>query len=111
MSGLTPNLVETATKIATTITEDGDINYAGGTASACLYRDISTLNHVQNRNEIAINGLLWFDPTESVVKGDVYSHPDEGYLQIVKVTRAKRLVADNSVQFIKCEVIKQRQIS
>jgi hypothetical protein len=113
MSGidLTAHLVETATKVVTTINEDGDVNYGATSSSACLYRDMSTLHSFQNRNEVSIDGLLWFGPTETVAKGDIYYHPDEGYLKVVKVIKAKRLVADNTTQFIKCEVIKQRQIS
>lgn len=108
---LTARLVETATKVAVTINEDGDINYGSTTSTPCLYRDISSLNQVQNRTDVSIDGLLWFGPSENVHKGDIYYHPDEGYLFISRVTRAKRLVADNTVQFIKCEVNKQRQIS
>lgn len=113
MSGidLTDHLVETATKVATTINENGDVQYGTTSSSACLYRDITTLNQVQNRNEITIDGFLWFGAAESVARGDIYYHPDEGYLRISRVTKAKRLVADNSHQFIKCEVIRQRQLS
>lgn len=108
---LAAKLVETATKIVTTINEDGDVNYGSGSATPCLYRDISSLAQVQNRSEVNIDGLLWFGPTEDVSRGDIYYHPSEGYLQIERVTRAKRLVADNTTQFIKCEVTRQRQIS
>lgn len=108
---LNARLVETATKITTTVNEFGDKQFGATSSSPCLYRDISTLNQIQNRNEVTIDGLLWFGPTENVSKGDLYSHPDEGYLEIVKITRAKRLLADNQLMFIKCEVKKQRQIS
>ena len=108
---LTPKLVETATKYVVTRNEYGDINYGSTSSVACLYRDISLTNQVGNRNEVNIDGLLWFESTESVSKGDIYYHSSEGYLKIIKVTKAKRLVVDNSLQFIKCEVAKQRQIS
>ena len=108
---LTSKLVETASKVAVTRNEYGDINYGSTTTSACLYRDITLLSVGANREQITNDGLLWFGPTESVAKGDIYYHADEGYLRIVKVTKAKRLVADNSLQFIKCEVVKHRQIS
>lgn len=113
MSGidLTDKLVETTTKVITTVNEYGDVTFGNITSSACLYRDISSLNQIQNRNEIQIDGILWFGASEIVARGDIYYHPDEGYLQITRVTRAKRLVADNSLKFIRCEVIKQRQIS
>lgn len=113
MSGinLDDKLVETATKVAITTNADGDINYGSTTTSACLYRDISSLQVGSFREQVSIDGLLWFDGTESVVRGDIYYHPSEGYLRVMKVIRAKRLVADDSLQFIKCEVVKQRQIS
>lgn len=104
-------LVETATKVVTTINEDGDLNYGSTTSSACLYRDISAISHIPNRDEVNLHGILWFAADESVVKNDIYQHPDEGYLQVVTITRAKRLLADNTTQFMKCGVIKIRQIS
>lgn len=108
---LSDKLVETASKVAVTRNEFGDINYGATTTSDCLYRDISLLSQSGNREQVTIDGLLWFGSSESVEKGDIYYHSSEGYLRIVKITRAKRLVADNTLQFIKCEVIKIRQIS
>lgn len=108
---LTSKLVETATKVVTTRNEAGDTVYGSGSSSACLYRDISTLSRSQNKEYIELDGLLWFGAAESVSKGDIYYHASEGYLRIEKIIKAKRLVADNSLQFIKCEVTKQRQIS
>jgi hypothetical protein len=104
-------LVETATKVTTTINEDGDINYGSTSSSVCLYRDISSLSELQNRNEVTIDGILWFGASETVARGDVYYHSDEGYLMVTRVTKAKRLVADDTHQFIRCEVLKQRQVS
>lgn len=108
---LDDKLVETAQKITTTTNEYGDKDYVSSADTACLYRDISTLNHISNREEITIDGLLWFGASENVNRGDIYYHPSEGYLRIIRVIKAKRLVLDNTVQFIKCEVAKQRQIS
>lgn len=108
---LTHLLVETASKVAITLNEYGDTIYGNTTSSACLYRDISTLSHVANRNEVSIDGQLWFAASEIVAKGDIYYHPSEGYLRIVKVIKAKRLLLDDSLQFIKCEVAKERQVS
>lgn len=104
-------LVETATKVSVTRNEYGDINYGATSSSACLYRDISVLSNAINRDQVAIDGLLWFDGTETIAKGDIYYHSSEGYLKIEKIIRAKRLVVDNALEFIKCEVTKQRQVS
>lgn len=108
---LTSKLVETASKIVVTENEYGDINYGATSSSPCLYRDISALSQVTNRDEISIDGILWFGGDENVERGDIYNHSSEGYLKIIRVIKAKRLVADNSLQFIKCEVAKQRQVS
>lgn len=108
---LDDKLVETATKYAVQQNEFGDINYGATTSYDCLYRDISTLDHIANRDSVNIDGFLWFDSTTPVVRGDIFYHSSEGYLKIERVTRAKRLVADNTTQFIKCEVSKQRQLS
>lgn len=114
MSGidLEDRLVESATEVTTTKNEYGDIDYGSSTARRCLYRDISSLSHGQNRNQVMIDGLLWFSPLDGdVAKDAIYYHTSEGYLRIIRVIRAKRLIADDSLQFIKCEVAKQRQIS
>lgn len=108
---LDAKLVETATKVAVTYNENGDLVYGSTTTSACLYRDISNLDRATNREEITIDGLLWFGASENVAKGDIYYHSSEGYLRIERITKAKRLVADNALKFIKCEVTKQRQVS
>ena len=104
-------LVETATKVTITINADGDIDYGSTSSSACLYRDISVLNHPANRGEVTIDGLLWFGAAENVKRGDIYYHSSEGYLKIEKIIKAKRLVADNALKFIKCEVSRHRQVS
>lgn len=109
--GLTDKLVETATKVVTTHNEDGDIVYGNTSTSDCLYRDISNLDRGGNMETVSIDGYLWFDADETVARGDIYYHSSEGYLRIERVTRAKRLVADNALKFIKCEVTKQRQVS
>lgn len=108
---LDDKLVETASKVAVTHNEYGDIVYGTTTPSACLYRDLSLLQHGANRDDITLDGMLWFGPSEDVSLGDVYLHPDEGYLRVEKITRAKRLLVDNAVAFIKCGVSKQRQLS
>ena len=82
---LTDKLVETASKRAVTINEYGDTVYGSTTSRPCLYRDISLLSQGGNRDQVTIDGLLWFGASESVVKGDVYYHSSEGYLKIQKI--------------------------
>lgn len=108
---LDAKLVETATKYVTTRNEYGDTVYGPTSSSACLYRDISQLGQTTNREEVTLDGILWFGASENVAKGDIYHHSSEGFLRIQRVIKAKRLVADNALKFIKCEVTKQRQLS
>lgn len=108
---LDAKLVETCRKVAITVNEYGDKTYGTTTTVNCLYRDISTLNQLSNRNEVSLDGFLWLKADQSVNKGDIFYHADEGYLEVKKVIRAKRLVLDNAKKFIKCEVAKIRQIS
>lgn len=109
---LTDRLVETATKVVVQVNEYGDRVYGSTSQSACLYRDISDLK-LTGRIEVVglYDGILWFGADESVEKGDIYYHPSEGYLRIEKITKAKTLLSDDTVQFIKCKVTRQRQIS
>jgi hypothetical protein len=110
--GLTIKLVQTAYKVSSGRNEYGDITYqAANVGSPCLYRDISILSRRNvNREEIEIDGLLWFDKNESLAKGDVYLLDSE-YLRIEKITAARRRIANNALMFYKCEVTKQRQVS
>lgn len=104
-------MVESATKVATSRNEFGDVVYGATTTTSCLYRDISTLGRSQNRETVEIDGLLWLPANENVNRGDIYYHSSEGYLRIERVTKAKDLLRDNQIRFIKCEVTRQRQIS
>lgn len=109
---LTDKLVESAYKVSQARNEYGDTVYqTATTAIDCLYRDISLTQRNQNRTEIQIDGLLWFGASESIAKNDVYYVPTIGYLRIEKITRAKTLLTNNTVKFIKCEVTLQRQVS
>ncbi len=108
---LDSKLVETATKVVTTENEFGDTVYGNTTSSPCLYRDISMTSNSRNREDVKLDGILWFGGSESVVRGDIYYHPQEGYLRIELINKARRRLVDNSLKFIKCGVSKQRQVS
>lgn len=108
---LDARLVETAQKITVSRNEYGDTVYGTPVSTVCLYRDNTSLNHVANREDVQYDGLLWFAASEVVNLGDIFNHETEGYLRIERVIRAKRLLLDNSRQFIKCMVSRQRQIS
>jgi hypothetical protein len=104
-------LVETAQKITTTTNEYNDVQYGSSADTPCLYRSISSLSETGNHEQVRIDGQLWFGASESVVRGDIYYHPNEGYLKVIDITVARTRLTDNSIQFIKTMVQKQRQIS
>jgi hypothetical protein len=110
MLNITRKLVENATILPTTTDRYGDPDYGTGMAVKCLYRDISTLSQANYQEAVAINGVFWFPSGTVVSKGDVISYSGEFYT-VVKIIRAKRLVLNNALAFIKCEVNRQRQIS
>ncbi len=104
-------MVETATRVVITRNESGDRNYQTTSSEACLFRDITSLTETGNRELVGIDGILWFGPGSPAVVGDIYYHPLEGYLEIRSRIRAKRLVIDNTTQFIKCGIKRTRQVS
>lgn len=110
MGRLTPKLTQTASKIAITRNEYGDSIYGATSSAACLYRDISTLSHVLNREDVNIDGLLWFEAGHDAQMGDIYLL-DGQYLKVERVISAKDLLRTNTEQFVKCEVTKVRQLS
>lgn len=104
-------MVETASKVAVTIDENGDTKYGSSTSEPCLFRDITSISDVANRKELGVEGILWLNGSSSVQLGDVYYHSTEGYLKVKSIIRAKRLVLDNTTQFYKCGVDHHRQVS
>lgn len=111
MGRLTAHLVQSAYKVSYGRNEYGDTNYtSASTASPCMYRDISSIALSANREDIQLDGLLWFDADETVAKGDIYLLGTE-YLRIERVIIARSRLRANDIEFYKCEVTRQRQVS
>ncbi len=107
----TLRLRESCTRYTVTRNRYGDFSLTNQGILNCLYRDISTLNRdVNSADEVAIQGIFWFDPTSSFTKGDVIGYASQFYL-VQKVIVAKELVTSNRIHFIKCEVSLYRSIS
>ena len=100
----------TATKIAITKNEYNDTVYGATTSVPCLYRDISMLNRSVNVEGVQIDGQLWFDADQTVLKGGIYLIGGV-YYKIEKVNIARSRLRENTIEFIKCEVTRQRQVS
>lgn len=110
MGRLTAKLVQTASKVAVTRNEYGDPVYGTTTSVPCLYRDISLLSRGSLGENLNIDGQLWFDADAVVAQGDVYAI-DGVYYRIEKVTIARSRLRANDIEFYKCEVSRQRQVS
>ena len=111
MGRLTAKLVQSAYLVSSAQNEFGDRVYAtAGAAVPCMYRDISILDQLSNREEVRIDGQLWFDDDYAPSKGQIYLLGSE-YFKIEKITVARSRLRANAIEFYKCEVTKQRQVS
>jgi len=108
---LVPKLTQQATKYATTRNQYGDDVFGATTTMACLYRDISDLSRGNsNREEVNIDGLLWFGPSVVINKADIFSVNSQFY-RVERVIVARDRLRTNTIKFYKCEVSKTRQVS
>lgn len=111
MTRLTPNLSQTCRKVTITRNKFGDLEYGTSQSMPCLFRDITTLQTSQgNREQVTVDGIFWFEPDSGVERGDIILFDSE-YFRMDKVTEARSRVTDNRVHFIKCEAMRQRQVS
>lgn len=111
MARLTPKLVQSCYKVSKSRNAYGDIEYGSTESLSCLYRDISQLQIANaNREDVDVDGIFWFEPDSEVERGDIILFDGE-YYRIDKITKARARLTDNSVHFLKCEVMRQRQVS
>jgi hypothetical protein len=110
MLSLQRKLVESCTIIPKTVNRYGDDVWGTPVTTRCLYRDISTLHQVNYQESVTIEGIFWFPPTSTAIKGRFVSYGGE-FFEIMKVIKGKRTMLDNTIDFLKCEVIRVRQIS
>lgn len=103
-------LKESATQYTTTRNRYGDLVLANVGTISCLFRDISMLSNMNQREQVDIKGLFWFDPAATVAKGDVVGYQGQLY-RLEEVTRAKDLLKSDTIQFIKCTATLYRAIS
>lgn len=111
MGRLTAKLVQTAYRVSNTRNEHGDFVYqAAATGLPCLFREISSINESGNQEGVTFDGQLWFDSDAVIERGDVYLVGTD-YMRVEQVIVARSRLTDNSIQFIKCLVTRQRQLS
>ncbi len=108
---LLERMVETCSKVGNTYNEYGDQVFGVITPNLpCMYRPITTLQAVQNAEQVTIEGTFWLRPSDGWDRGDIILY--EGvYYRIDRLITAKRRLVDNSTQFLKAEVYRTRQVS
>jgi hypothetical protein len=107
---LDSKLVDTFTKFTVTRDTYGDKALGATTNIPCLYRDISTLDNANNSEQEVIDGIAWFRGDSGIVKGDVGMIGGE-YFSVEKVNKAQRRLLTNATVFLKCELMRTRQVS
>lgn len=108
---LEERMVETCSKVGNTYNEYGDQVFGVITANLkCLYRPMTTLQAGQNTEQVSIEGNFWLKPSDGWDRGDIILY--EGiYYRIDRLITARRRLVDNSIQFLKAEVYRTRQVS
>lgn len=109
---LSDKMVETCSKVQTTYNGYGDLVYGVVEANLpCLFRPIEAIQIANsNREEVTIDGMFWLRPTDGWDRGDIILYNGE-YFRIDKLIEARRRLVDNSLQFLKAEVYRSRQVS
>jgi hypothetical protein len=108
---LAERMVETCSKVGNTYDKHGDQVFGVVTASLpCLYRPMTTLQPATNAEQVTIEGTFWLRPADGWERGDIILF--EGvYYRIDRLITARRRLVDNSIQFLKAEVYRTRQVS
>lgn len=111
MSRRTPKLFQTCRIVTTTRNRYGDIEYGATTQIDCLYREITSLQTGNaNKEQVTVDGIFWFAPNAAISRGTVVLFEGE-YYRMDKVNKARARLTDNAVAFLKCEAMRQRQVS
>lgn len=110
MLSLQRKLVETCTIAPNTTNRYGDKVFGTAVTTKCLFRDISTQRQVNYQEGVSIDGIFCFPPDSAARRGNIIAYNSE-YFRIMKVIKGKRTMLDDTTDFIKCEVIRIRQVS
>lgn len=108
---LAERMTETCSKVGNTYDKHGDQVFGVITPSLpCLYRPMTTLQAGINTEQVTIEGTFWLRHTDGWDRGDIILY--EGvYYRIDRLITARRRLVDNSIQFLKAEVYRTRQVS
>jgi hypothetical protein len=103
-------LVDTITKMPSTRDEYGDIIYSSGVQMPCRFREINSLNRaVANKEELDCDALVHFAADASVELGDVFIYGNT-YYRVDSMVKA-RAGGSTAVEFLKCGLLRHRQVS
>ena len=101
------NLVDSITKMNYSRNADGDIVNSTSEGVSCLFREMNELSYGNNRESLDADAVVWFERDASVGLGDIYIYDGE-YYRVNEIIKARRM---GDKQFIKCGLVRHRQVS
>jgi len=102
-------LVDTIERVVFTRNKYGDYVYQSKETKNCRFREINSLTTPANREEFDCDAVVHFAAAEDVRLGDIYLYDGIAY-KVSEIVRARRGGSTN-VEFIKCALVRHRQIS
>jgi len=102
-------LVDTITKVNYSRNEGGDFVYSTQETLNCRFREINDLTRANGREEFSCDALVHFAPDTVVKLGDIFEYGDDHY-RVSDITKARAL-GGSDIKFIKCGLIRHRQVS
>jgi len=104
-----PPMRETAIKITRSLNGYGDFTEISRANLPCHFRNITSQVAGGGDETVESDALAWFEAGSGVVRNDILIIDGEGW-RVERLTKARRL-RDNSVQFIKTELLRYGVIS
>lgn len=103
-------LVDTVTKVTASRNEGGDFVYGATASIPCRFREINDITRgVDGREELDADAMVHVSSDSGVEVGDILAYGSD-YYRVDVITKARRLGSTN-VEFIKCLLVRHRQVS
>jgi hypothetical protein len=102
-------LIDECTFFTTTRNEYGDIVYGSPVVRKCRVREINDITRAEYREQLDADLMIWFAGTENVKINDVFIYQGD-YYRIDEINKARKGFQTN-IEFLRCLVSKQRQVS
>lgn len=103
-------LVDSITRVSSSRNRFGDIVYGASEVFRCRFREINDLTRsVDGREQLQCDALVHFDSKAGISIGDILVY-NGAYYRIDSIVKARRGGSTN-IEFIKCGLLRHRQVS